>query len=131
MALEWKDRYKIGDSRVDSEHQEWFRLADKFLTEADGQSMQECGEAFYQYTKHHFFREENLMRELNYPFTATHAKEHGMLVNTLRKILDVGRSVLSKAELEDFVAYWLIKHITSCDAPFTVYVRRNNVAPAM
>ena len=131
MTLQWQDRYKIGDNKIDAEHQYWFRLANNFLTAIDKQSMSASGEVFAQYTEHHFFHEEVLMHDLAYPFIATHIKEHERLVNTLSKILDIGRDSLSKEELEDFVAYWLVKHITDYDAPFTVYVKRNCLTPAM
>jgi putative two-component system hydrogenase maturation factor HypX/HoxX len=131
MALEWKEKYEIGDRKIDAEHQEWFRLANTFLVTDDELVMNRTGEVFYQYTLHHFFHEEVLMHELQYPFIASHIKEHERLVNTLRKILEVGKNELAKDELEDFVGYWLLKHITSYDAPFTVYVRRNCVASPM
>ena len=126
MALDWDDRYTIGDGRIDAEHQEWFRLAKEFLKAGSVQSMYESGIAFSQYTRHHFFHEEILMREIQYPFTATHAKEHEGLVSTLNKILDVvGKDVLSKEELEEFVGYCLVKHISTDDSQLAVYVRRN------
>jgi hemerythrin len=131
MALQWKEKYEIGDRNIDAEHQEWLRLANKFLVTDDEQVMGMAGGVFFQYTLHHFFQEEILMRELQYPFTASHTKEHERLVNTLKKILDVGKKELSQDELEDFVGYWLVKHITTYDAPFTVYVRRNCVPSAM
>ena len=128
MEIEWQDKYKIGDGKIDAEHQEWFRLANRFLMANERQSMQECGEAFSQYTRHHFFYEEAFMREIQFPFTATHVKEHDRLVSTLEKILDVvDKDVLSKAELEDFVGYCLAKHIATYDAPLAVYIRRKAV----
>ena len=94
--------------------------------------MHASGHAFSQYTRHHFFHEEILMRDIRYPFTATHAKEHEGLVSTLNKILDVvGKEVLSKEELEEFVGYCLVKHISTCDSQLAVYVRRNATAPLM
>lgn len=126
MAIEWKDKYTIGDRKIDAEHQQLFCLANKFLLAAGQQSMHESSEAFSEYTHQHFFHEETLMREIQYPFTATHAKEHAALASTLKKIFAaMDQEVLSKAELEDFVGYWLVKHIASCDAPLAVYVRRN------
>jgi hemerythrin-like metal-binding protein len=131
MEIEWQDKYKVGDGKIDAEHQEWFRLANKFLMAADQQSMRECGEAFSQYTRHHFFYEETFMRAIHFPFTATHVKEHDQIVSTLEKILDVvDKNVLSKDELDEFVSYCLVKHISNYDVPLSVYSRRNGVASA-
>ena len=126
MALDWDDRYSIGDGKIDSEHREWFRLAKEFLTAGSMQLKYESGKAFSRYMQHHFFHEEILMREIQYPFTATHAKEHEGLVSTLNKILDVvDQDVLSKEEMEEFVGYCLVKHISTDDSQLAVYVRRN------
>jgi putative two-component system hydrogenase maturation factor HypX/HoxX len=131
MALEWKEKYEIGDRKIDAEHQEWFRLANIFLVTNDELVMNRTGEEFFQYTLHHFFHEEVAMHELQYPLIASHIKEHERLVSTLRKILEVGKNELAKDELEDFVGYWLVKHITSYDSRFTLYVRRNCVLSPM
>jgi hemerythrin-like metal-binding protein len=132
MEIEWQDKYQIGDAKIDAEHQEWFRLANKFLMAADQQSMRECGSAFSEYTQHHFFYEETFMRAIHFPFIATHVKEHDRLVSTLDKILDVvDKDVLSKEELDDFVGYCLVKHIANFDAPLAVYVDRKRGAPGV
>jgi hemerythrin-like metal-binding protein len=128
MKIEWQDKYKIGDRKIDEEHQEWFQLANQFLMAHERQSVQACGDAFSQYTRHHFINEEAFMREIQFPFTATHAKEHDRLVSTLEKIMDVvDKDVLSKTELEEFVGYCLVKHISTYDAPLAVYIRRNGL----
>jgi putative two-component system hydrogenase maturation factor HypX/HoxX len=132
MALDWNEKYKIGDGKIDAEHQEWFRLAKEFLTAGNLQSMHRSGEAFSQFTRHHFFDEEILMRDIQYPFTATHTREHQGLVSTLNKILDVlEEDVLSKNELEDFVNYCLVKHICTDDSQLAVYVRRHSPVSMM
>ena len=130
MKIEWQEKYKIGDSHIDAEHQEWFRLANKFLMADEKQSRRAHGEAFSKYTRHHFFYEEVSMREIQFPFTATHVKEHDLLVSTLEKILEVvDEDLLEKAELEDFVGYCLVNHIATFDAPLSVYIRRKGSTP--
>jgi len=131
MALEWKEKYEIGDRKIDAEHQEWFRLANLFLVTDDELVMNSTGEEFFQYTLHHFVHEEVSMRELQYPFIASHIKDHESLVSTLKKVLEVGKNELAKDELEDFVGYGLVKHITSYDSRFTLYVKRNCVESPM
>lgn len=126
MALDWKDSHMVGDCTMDAEHQEWFQLANQFLMAGERQSMHASGKAFSQYTRHHFVNEEALMHKTQFPYTATHIKEHERLVSNLDKILDVvGMDVLSQTELEDFVGLSLVKHIANYDRPFAVYVRRS------
>jgi hemerythrin len=72
------------------------------------------------------------MRDIQYPFTSTHVQEHEGLVSTLNKILDVlGQDVLSQDELEEFVNYCLVKHISTYDTMLAVYVKRNAIAPLL
>lgn len=129
MALDWKDTHMVGDCTMDAEHQEWFQLANQFLTAGERHSMHASGQAFFQYTRHHFVNEEALMHKTQFPYTATHIKEHERLVSNLEKILDVvGMNVLSQTELEDFVGLSLAKHIAKYDRPFALYFRRNGAA---
>jgi hemerythrin-like metal-binding protein len=121
MALNWIDKYEMGDSQVDAQHKDWFQLANRFLMEGDAQSLSESGEAFFNYTQQHFSEEESWMHERQYPDAVAHAKEHEMLVNTLTKVLSIGRNVLSKEELGDFVNYCLVQHITKHDAALAIY----------
>jgi hemerythrin len=126
MLIEWNAKHKIGHARIDAEHQELFRLANKFLTARSQQSLYDTSDVFNAYTRQHFSHEESLMLQLRYPAAATHLREHLSLLDTLDKIMDAtDEEVLSKAELEDFVGYWLVKHIATFDAPLAVFVRRN------
>ena len=131
MAVEWNDKYLIGEVKIDAEHREWFRLANDVLVAVDRKTRHDSGAAFSSYTRHHFFKEEILMREVLYPFIATHVRDHDRLFSTLEKIFDVRtEEVLSKVELEEFVAYTLATHISSFDAQLSVYIRRNFPASA-
>jgi hemerythrin-like metal-binding protein len=131
MAVEWSDKYLIGEVKIDAEHREWFRLANDFLVAVNRQARQDSGAAFSSYTRQHFLKEETLMREVRFPFTDTHVSEHDRLFDTLDKIFDAcTEEVLSKLELEEFVAYTLATHISSFDAQLSVYIRRNCPAPA-
>ena len=126
MLIEWNAKHRIGHTKIDAEHQELFRLANMFLTASTSQLLNESADVFSVYTRQHFSHEESLMRQLRYPAAAIHFSEHVSLLNTLDKIMDaIDEEVLSKAELEDFVGYWLVKHIATFDAPLGVYVRRN------
>lgn len=128
MSLEWSDRYKIGEEKTDEEHLEWFRLANTFLAAVDLKSKQETGEAFRRYTCQHFFNEEAMMHEMQFPYIATHVEEHERLVYTLNQILDVaGDDVLTKTELDEFVGYCLTRHIIKFDAPLEIYLKQNGL----
>jgi hemerythrin len=130
MALVWVEKIKIGDEKIDAEHKEWFQKANDFLDAGDRTSRHAAGEAFSAYTHQHFFTEVALMRDIHYPYIATHVVDHDRLLSTLRKIFDVEiDDTLSKIELEEFVGFTLTKHITAFDAPLSVYIKRHFTSP--
>ena len=126
MAIEWSDKLKIRNDKIDEEHRKWFQLANAFLMADAEKSAKECGRTFFQYTQDHFYCEEALMREVNFPYQDAHVSAHETLITTLGKILDVvDKSVLSKDELEDFLGYSLATHIVTHDAKFVAFTRKN------
>jgi hemerythrin-like metal-binding protein len=130
MALLWSEKYRLGDTTIDAEHHEWFRLASGFLAAPDRESRIESGEAFSRYTGKHFRNEETLMRDSQYPYISAHVGEHERLFCTLNKIFDVNvDEIFSSRELDEFVAYTLTKHITTFDSPLSVYIKRHVTDP--
>jgi hemerythrin-like metal-binding protein len=128
MALLWNEKYKLGETTIDAEHHEWFRLANDFLAAQDRDARVESGEAFSRYTGQHFVAEEALMRDIQYPFMTAHVGEHERLTSTLNKIFDVDvEEIFSSTELDEFVAYTLTKHITTFDSPLSVFIKRHLV----
>jgi hemerythrin-like metal-binding protein len=126
MALLWNEKYRLGETTIDAEHHEWFRLANDFLAAPDRESRIESGEAFSLYTGQHFKTEETLMQEIQYPFISAHVGEHERLFSTLNKIFDINvDEILSSSELDEFVAYTLTKHITTFDSPLSLYIKRH------
>jgi hemerythrin-like metal-binding protein len=125
MAIEWSDKLKIRNDKIDDEHRKWFQLANVFLMADAEKSSKECGRTFFRYTQDHFHCEEVLMREVNFPYRDIHVRAHESLLDTLGKVLDVvGKSVLSKEELEDFLGYSLARHIATHDVKFVAFTRR-------
>ena len=83
MAIEWDERYRIGDQTIDEEHQELFQIAGRFLNATSQESRRATAAELRSYTKKHFSHEEMLMHDVGYPFIATHVKLHDNLIARL------------------------------------------------
>jgi hemerythrin-like metal-binding protein len=106
MTIEWLEKNKVGDLKVDDQHHEWFQLADSFLFAIELQAKHDAGKAFYHFTRQHFKHEEITMRETQFPFAVAHVEEHKRLLGTLNQILDVADDdTLSKT---DWKTLWAI-----------------------
>ena len=123
MAIEWKESYKIGDAEIDVQHEELFRLINRFLEARDKPSMTLCAMQLFKYTREHFAHEEKLMRELDYPEFKAHIAWHDVLIDRLNQLSShIANDTLQLAELEAFLSDWALHHISREDARLVAYV---------
>ncbi|WP_207061097.1 bacteriohemerythrin [Motiliproteus sp. SC1-56] len=125
----WRDEYAIGNEEIDSQHRRLFELLDELYQAVcqgnASQSVMPVLEELVAYTREHFYAEESLMREVNYPGLAQHQQEHeALLAAVQRKIaaLERGDKVLS-IELLEFVHQWLSGHILNSDRAVASFCR--------
>ena len=121
----WKEEYRMGNEKVDAQHQELFRKIESLLviaTTADAEkNRHECMEIIeflISYTKHHFETEEALQRELGYVSYKEHVKLHEQFANTVLTYKERVETHFSKETLKKFVGTlltWLVMHVRGCD----------------
>lgn len=74
--LSWSNQYLIGDARIDSEHEELFRLLNDFHSRwAEAQDRQDIARILNNlviYAEMHFRHEEKIMADSDYPKLAEH-----------------------------------------------------------
>lgn len=123
MSIEWKDSYKIGDAEIDAQHEELFRLVNRFLAAQDKAALTLCAMQLFKYTREHFAHEEKLMQELNYPEFKMHVAWHNALISRLNKVSEmIANDTLDKAELQVFITDWALYHIPREDAKLAAYI---------
>lgn len=123
MSLEWIDGYKIGHDEIDAQHQELFKLANKFLNAKDKVNLTECAMGLFKYTRVHFKHEEDLMHEIGYPAIEMHLAQHTELISLLNDVAhNISDDSLDMGDLEFFLSAWLIGHIGSSDVRLANYV---------
>jgi hemerythrin len=123
--LTWRESYRIGSTAIDEQHQEIFQRAADVIaaTTRDGQTLSAM--RLQRYALTHFSHEEDMMRRLGYPDISEHVRQHDELTARLKEISrQIANDNMVKAELEEFIARWLLQHIASVDAQLAVYLKQ-------
>ena len=80
----WRDEFCTGHADIDGQHQQLFCLLDELydaVCAGDGANVVEAVVTeLVTYTRTHFYQEESLMREFNYPGIDEHLREHQWLL---------------------------------------------------
>lgn len=122
----WSDDLLVHIEAIDNDHKELFQLINRFL-ELRGRTKDEVLQsinALWNYTKHHFSKEETLMEAVGYDQLTRHRTEHKDLVLHLEYLID--RVMQSGAEAIDdtliqFMKSWLQDHIIGFDHKFAMF----------
>lgn len=120
MLYEWEEKYSLKHERIDSQHQELFRLANavqslnaETTTKAE---LSKLFKEFFDYMAHHFKEEEAYMQSIDYPLFSKHQKLHESIIEGMTKILKEKKSIEQVQESMKFIVKkWLIEHILEND----------------
>ncbi len=126
----WQDRFNLGIPEIDRDHKILAdlvtRLHDAY---ASGRPETNVGPVFHflvEYAKTHFVREEELMRDVDFPGLIAHIAAHEALasrVEDLTKRYLAGDKRAVGNELLAFLHNWLHFHILEEDMAFRPYVK--------
>lgn len=121
----WKDEYSVGIKSIDDDHRKLLSLINNLQTAihyhtGDVFEKQALNE-LVDYTKYHFTREEDLLRQADYPDFDAHKAEHTRMINKVEDFLDAynqrGHDALQ--DIADFLKNWLIEHINGTDKAYS------------
>lgn len=125
----WFEEYKLGVPLIDADHLSLFQEVARFEQQMDaGASFEDLDRALsflYKYVGAHFAREEQLMRETNYPYYDAHRAVHLHLkkvVFAIRRIFQVEPERVDKERLRRFLNEWLRGHILGMDRALAPYI---------
>jgi hemerythrin len=126
MRIDWKDNYKIGNSDIDAQHEQWFEEINQFLEATDKESLVVCEMQMYRYTRVHFAHEEKLMKSISYPDLETHVRQHNELLAKLNEIaFQIADDTLDRQVWKKFLSNWLQNHIANTDTKLAAFVKSN------
>lgn len=132
--VQWDDRLSVGITQIDEDHKRLLGLINNLQTAAHYHT----GEAFERqalddlvdYTKFHFQREEELMREHGYADLPAHKAQHEAMIAEVAKVLQSYETDRERT-IENLCRYlkeWLLKHIAGTDQAYAPYLQGKGVS---
>jgi methyl-accepting chemotaxis protein len=129
--FEWNKKLTVYNHFIDEQHKKLLNLGKNL--ETFGKSSNKKREDFkaivaelVDYTITHFTAEEGLLEKVNYPNLENHKKVHQRFVDKISS-LDVDKFDYNDAavldELVNFLASWVIKHISHEDYKYSKYLQ--------
>ena len=127
--LEWKDEYSVGIEVIDNDHRKLLNLINQFQTAVLYRTGQEFEEEamseLVDYTRTHFKREEDLMKEHGYPGYEAHHAEHLKFIGEVEEMIRLYKDKGNRATLQQAVVFlrdWLINHIMGTDQAYSGFL---------
>ena len=129
----WSERYQVNIVEFDDQHRDMFGYLRQIVEAiAEGEKADVALyllDALADATVYHFDREEEMMRQLDYPDYDLHAEEHLFLLKELhafRKRLAQRNEPMREGDL-DFLLDWLEVHILGADMRYSGFFNTHGV----
>jgi len=131
----WKEKYRIGVSMIDKQHQELFRRVEDFIVnlrssgkwEDRQEKVKSTMEFMKEYVVVHFRAEEEYQKKINYPGLAEHQRIHAgfkeEINNFAQKFEEEGYQEDLVQSLAGKLLAWLINHVASEDQKIGSYTK--------
>ena len=122
--LSWSKQYEIGNDLIDNEHEELFRLINRFhtlwLEARDRHDIAKVLNQLVSYAEMHFRHEEQIMEDAGFSKLEVHRKVHESLIETIFELQKSYEEKSLRLEMETmkFVKSWLVDHILMNDYQF-------------
>jgi len=127
--VKWQDSYSVGIDSIDLDHKKLLGLINQLQAAAhyktDEVLIEDVLNQLVDYTKYHFTREEEMMKECEYPDFEEHKEQHESMINQVSKYIDEYR-VDKTRTIEEVAVYlktWLVNHINGTDQKYTPYLK--------
>ena len=118
----WEAKYETGNTQVDNEHKEIFKLVQKLIevkVENEAENVTATIDFLANYTINHFNHEEELMKESSYPAIDIHKKQHGdflsQVVALRARVIEEADIEVSIIDIKKVIINWLIDHVLGSD----------------
>lgn len=126
--LQWSDQFKTGIASIDRDHHELFgqiqNLSEATVNASSRDVVANLLEFLTDYTRHHFSKEENLMRRANYPRVEEHRWAHEqMMLHVTEMVRDFhSPSQTDPRRIGEFLSHWWSDHVLNEDFSFIPWV---------
>jgi hemerythrin len=128
-TIKWDKKYEIGNVEIDSEHKIFVRIIQKIVRAAemkkDHTYVERLIYELLKYADFHFYSEETVMMEMNYPDITNHQKEHEKLILKLREMVSVVEFKDYSRPMNDLIKLltdWFATHTITVDKKLADYI---------
>ena len=115
----WSTKYNIGIPEIDEQHTKLVAilvdLNDKSKSCPEETALSPYFDELEKYAEYHFSKEEALMRQNDYPFLASHLKDHAFFKNKIGEWRSRQDMDCKARTLTMFLTEWLLEHILHTD----------------
>jgi len=131
LDIQWNDKFSVGHERIDHEHQVFLDLIRNVAYAADHHFPQEritrLLEEVRKYADFHFYSEENIMLDNDYPDYEAHHREHKLLLFRLDdKLCELRKGDIGLHEIVQFLFEWFALHTIASDRKLANHVLKHN-----
>lgn len=119
----WKDSYRLGVERIDTQHMELFRMTEDLVNAvkngATVEAYQKALGFLKDYVIYHFRDEEEYQASIGYSGIEAHKEEHRQFTRTVldyeKRLKENGFDEKTMKDLAGTVTAWLIYHVVDTD----------------
>lgn len=120
MVFEWTPEMKIDNGQIDDDHQKLLSIANRILDvehpKWDVEELRLAIQELFDYTEHHFTREEKMMRQIGYPEVDAHLEKHKSIIHEMGRRLTISRNMNDiLSNYRKIMDEWVISHIMEED----------------
>ncbi len=132
--INWSKNLETGIDSVDEQHHILLDILNSVhasMAEGDVSAIDASFKKLMEYTDFHFAHEEKLFAQFNYPFTASHKREHEKLkLEAQERIAEYKAGAIEMIDILAFLIDWLQEHIATTDKRFGDYLRLKKIISA-
>jgi len=129
--IEWSKKYEVGNYEIDSEHKLFVRIIQKFadslMNKANNFYIERLVNELLKYAEFHFYSEETIMIEIEYPDIIAHKQEHEKLLEQMRNmvmVVEMDDDKIYESDYTDFLLNWFINHTIKQDKKLAQYINQ-------
>ncbi len=127
--IRWEKKFKVGNSRIDSQHRKLFHLVNELYKAMQRGEAQERLDVILdelaRYTDYHFRDEEGIFNATAYPEKENHCAFHRELIEKVQDLQKRRASgeILITVETLEFLKDWVSRHIMKTDQGLRPYIQ--------
>ena len=132
QGIVWDERLKLDNEKVDSQHKRLFELLSELVKQCtDGcnvEKLRETLDFLSDYTVQHFYDEESLQIQYNFPGYTRHKQLHEdfkkVVGDLVQRFAESGSSKELSDDVNKIVVRWLISHIQQEDKKIGKHIQQ-------